>query len=129
MMGDPTHDVGELWRRARALEAMGADVVLSHRPLTSVHYPVYDAGAFHVVPERHPTFTALRVVDLSHGFAAAAGVSPGDLVLAVNGYPMSSHADVARAFSTAKEEDAAVVEIWRNGRRFVLFIDVQPRMR
>lgn len=127
MMGDPTHDVDELWRRAVALEAAGADVLVSHRRLSGSHIPLYDAGAFRVVPEDHKGYSGLRLIDLSDGFAATAGVAAGDLVLAVNGYTVGTHAAVARAFATARDENAAVVEIWRDGRRFVLFIDLRPR--
>ena len=121
MMGPHTHDVDELWRRAEQLAMSGVDVTLSRIALPRGAIAWGDAGALHVVPEPHKGVDGLRVIAVGGRSAPAlAGVRPGDLVVAVNGYALGEPQNGSRAFTAAREAGTLIAEVWRDGRRLVL---------
>jgi membrane-associated protease RseP (regulator of RpoE activity) len=120
-LGQDTHAVGELWRRAEALAASGADVTLARATLPRT-IAEEDAATLHVVPEAH--WGGLRIAEVGERSAAAlAGVRKGDVITAVNGFALRAPEDAVRAFGAIREEHALVAELWRHGQRVVLRVD------
>jgi membrane-associated protease RseP (regulator of RpoE activity) len=120
-----THDVDTLWRQAQALASSGADVTLSRASLPAPAAAAWaDGASVRVLYDAHAG--GLRVVDLGERSPATlAGVQEGDVITAVNGYRLAAPEDASRAFATARDAHAVVAEVWRQGRRVVLRVDVR----
>lgn len=124
-LGNDTHAVDELWRRAEQLAETGADVTLSRASMPRARVADWAGGsAVRVAHDAHAG--GLRILDLGdRSPASLAGVRPGDVITAVNGFPLSAPDDGVRAFSAMRDAEGVVAEMWREGRRVVLRVDLR----
>ena len=68
--------------------------------------------------------TAVDVAE--HGGAKAAGIRPGDMLVAIDGTPVDSVDAVQHALGQAKESDALAYTVLRLGEQTMLNVDVAP---
>jgi membrane-associated protease RseP (regulator of RpoE activity) len=126
-LGPDTHAVDELWRRATLLSTGGSDVTLVRASLpraATADVWTNGPGYLRILPEGRGA--GLRIVDLDRRSAPAlAGVRKGDVITAVNGFPLASPEDGLRAFAGAGEARTLVAELEREGHRIALRVDWQ----
>jgi hypothetical protein len=121
-LGSPTHETAELWARARKLGAAGIDVVLSDVQIAPQRLlelgPQFDPLA-EIKPA--PGSGGVKIASLAQGsLGRAVGLSEGDVVTAVNGFALTGPGAVLSAYATLRRSTAAVLEIERAGRPFVI---------
>lgn len=126
-LGSPTHAPGELWARAVKLAAAGVDVVLTESSLAhrSVKEMEHELGpSAQIRPSAD--VGGVRIASLAPGsIARAAGLQEGDVVTAVNGYPLASPSDLLMAYASALEAQSAVLELRRGPRAVVLRLRIR----
>lgn len=119
-LGPETHAVDELWRRAEQLAAAGSGVVLlrTEIPGASGSLPIDGVGTSRLRPEQG---AGVRVFGLApRSTPVLAGLENGDLITAVNGYPMRAPEAALQAYPEVQRAHAAVLELVRDHRRIVL---------
>lgn len=127
-LGRPTHAPAELWRRATKLNAIGMDLILvetriSGRAVNDIERELSPYAR--IAPAGD--LPGIRVTSLAAGsIARAAGLMDGDVITAVNGYPLGSPDAVLSAYANLREEKMAVVEIQRGGRPIALKVSWSP---
>jgi hypothetical protein len=125
--GAPTHDPRELLRRADRLAAAGLDITIirvapSPAALNDLLSP--SARRVRVVPARLAD-TTIGVQLFGLGPPSAVGlmaVASGDVILAINGYPIAAPETALEAYQSARAAKAAVVEVQRGKRRLVFAV-------
>ena len=124
-LGRDTHAVEDLWNRAEQLAEAGADITLARASLPRARVTSWAGNAaLRVEPDARAG--GLRILDLGdRSPAALAGVRAGDVITALNGFPLIAPEDGARAFTAVEEARSMVAEIWREGRRVVLRVDLR----
>jgi membrane-associated protease RseP (regulator of RpoE activity) len=128
--GSPTHVPAELWRRAQALSAAGADLTLSR---TTLPMPLVGAGEASIASQARIAYRPERGGVLIEGLPARsaallAGIAAGDVVTALNGYALTSPDAAIEGYESVHATRIAVLEILRAGRRIVLQIDSRPAL-
>ena len=120
-----THAVDELWSRAERLASSGADVTLSRASLPGSSVGAWaDGAAVRVLYDARAG--GQRLVDLGERSPATlAGVRSGDVITAVNGFRLAAPDDASLAFAAVRDAHAVVAEVWREGRRLVLRVDLR----
>lgn len=124
-LGQGSHAVDELWRRAQEL-AEGGDVRLTRATLPrALAEGDASVGAIRVAPEpRKGGTVGLRVLAVGDRSAAAlAGVREGDFIISVNGFHFGTPSDGVRAFTAARASQGLVAEILRDGKPVILRVD------
>lgn len=121
-LGRPTHAPNDLWMRAVHLASTGADVVLTESSLTrrSVNDLENELGpSALILPSAD--LPGIRIASLAPGsIARAAGLQQGDVITAVNGYPLASPTDLLAAYASVLGTQTAVIELRRGPRTVVL---------
>lgn len=121
-VGYPTHAPDALFRRAGKLVAAGVDLVLTETTIA-------DRSLEDIERELAPSARILPTGDgrgiqisiLPEGsIARAAGLQPGDLVTAVNGYALSTPEALIEAYGSVQQSRIALIEAQRGSRRVVL---------
>jgi hypothetical protein len=112
----------ELWARAVTLAGSGVDLILSETtlPRRSMKDLEHELGP---VARIDPSgeLPGVHIATLAPGsLARAVGLQEGDIVTAVNGYPLTRPETALEAYTSVWNEQAAVIELRRGGRAIVL---------
>ena len=114
-------------RKLELLAAAGVDVVVTESSLThrSVKEMEHELGpSAQIRPSAD--VGGVRIASLAPGsIARAAGLQEGDVVTAVNGYPLASPSDLLMAYASALEAQSAVIELRRGPRAVVLRLRIR----
>jgi Do/DeqQ family serine protease len=72
-----------------------------------------------------PTADGVVIMDLRQGSASRAGIEPYDIILSVNGQPISDTATLLRLISDSPIGSAASIEVLRNGKRQTFKVPIE----
>jgi hypothetical protein len=127
-IGPPTHDPRELLARAERLAAVGLDYTLvrvapSAAALDELLAP--PARRVRVVPARlGDTTVGVQLFGLDPPSGVGLTLASGDVVLAVNGYPIAAPVTALEAYQSARTARHAVLEVMRGQRRLVFAVSL-----
>ncbi|MEZ4313206.1 MAG: PDZ domain-containing protein [Polyangiaceae bacterium] len=130
-LGSPSHAPDELWSRAERLSTAGFDVVLSDNmlPAEAATQLATELGpAARIAPVAG--LGGIRILRLGNGpLARSAGLREGDILTALNGYPLLQPDSALEAYSSLSTQRTAVIEVRRGDRTVFLRLRAAPSPR
>jgi membrane-associated protease RseP (regulator of RpoE activity) len=121
-VGFRSHAPEDLWRRAGKLVAAGVDLVLTETTIADRSIEDIErelAPAARILPTGDGRGIQLSILP-EGSIARAAGLQPGDLVTAVNGYALSTPDALIEAYGSVQRSRVALIEVQRGTRPVVL---------
>ncbi len=126
--GSSGHDPKALLAEAERLAAAGADLTILRAavPRAVVWGAITTEGApalLSPVRDGHGRVAGARIAGFpADSFPLVAGLSNGDVITSINGFPISSPELISEAYQTSRRAGMAVAEVIRGRRRVVLAV-------